>query len=234
MQRGDCEQLIAAIGHDLRNPLGAIDACAALISRTSGLDGATLRRISTIRISVRHALCIVDALRDAAELDSGKMHLELGVHDPLALVEEASQVAEPLALARRVRLSAEPPAVALPRIPCDRGRIAVVLANLLGNALKFTPEGGAISARVAEREGDVVFSVHDTGPGVASELQARIFERGFQAHAGNGLGLGLSIAKGIVEAHGGRIWVESVAGSGATFSFSLSPRSSGCRTGSSP
>ncbi|HZV02427.1 MAG TPA: HAMP domain-containing sensor histidine kinase, partial [Planctomycetota bacterium] len=152
---------------------------------------------------------------------------------PLALVEETAQVAEPLALVRNVRLSVEPPAAPLPQIPCDRGRIAVVLANLLGNAIKFTPDGGAVRARVEGREGDVVFSVHDTGPGVAPELQARIFERGFQVHPGNGLGLGLSIAKGIVEAHGGRIWVESAAGLGATFSFALSPRSSGCRTGSS-
>jgi signal transduction histidine kinase len=109
------------------------------------------------------------------------------------------------------------------RARCDRERILQVLANLVGNAIKFTPERGEVALR-SERQGpEVIVSVHDSGPGIPEDQQARIFDRYWQARetAQLGTGLGLSIAKGLVELHGGRIWVQSRIGQGTTVSFSL-------------
>jgi signal transduction histidine kinase len=110
-----------------------------------------------------------------------------------------------------------------PQVFADRDRVLQVLSNLLSNAVKFTPEGGTIALR-AERQADAVhFCVSDTGPGIRTEDVAHIFERFYQATATAtmGTGLGLPIAKGIVEAHGGRIWADSKPGIGATFHFTL-------------
>jgi signal transduction histidine kinase len=108
-------------------------------------------------------------------------------------------------------------------VTCDRDRIYQVLSNLLGNASKFTPEGGRIWVTLVERDGQVEFEIQDSGPGVGPQDVPHIFDRYWQA-AGRrrmGLGLGLAIAKGIVLAHGGRIWVESKVGSGSVFRFTL-------------
>jgi signal transduction histidine kinase len=98
-----------------------------------------------------------------------------------------------------------------------------VLSNIVGNAIKFTPEGGSIVVSSESHEDAVLFTVRDTGPGIDAEHLSRIFERYYQAGApeSRGVGLGLFIAKGIVEAHGGRIWVESIAGEGSRFFFTL-------------
>jgi len=112
-----------------------------------------------------------------------------------------------------------------PMVSVDRERIVQVLGNLLRNAVKFTPDGGSIVLEAFARQSSVVVCVRDTGPGIARDLQDLVFDR-YWHHSGatgvkRGTGLGLSIAKGIVEAHGGRIWVESEVGSGSTFSFTI-------------
>jgi signal transduction histidine kinase len=105
----------------------------------------------------------------------------------------------------------------------DRDRVFQVILNLLGNAIKFTPEGGTIVLSAERRDADVLFTVTDTGPGISAEDLAHIFDRYWRKPASRigGSGLGLSIAKGIVEAHGGRIWAESVPGAGSRFYFVL-------------
>jgi signal transduction histidine kinase len=111
----------------------------------------------------------------------------------------------------------------LPKVSADRDRIFQVLQNLVGNAIKFTPEGGRITLRVEPRDEDVVFSVSDTGPGIAEEDLEHIFDPYWRPkmQAKAGAGLGLSISRGIVEAHGGRIWAESEVGKGSTFHFTI-------------
>jgi signal transduction histidine kinase len=112
------------------------------------------------------------------------------------------------------------------RIACDRDRVLQVLSNLIGNALKFTEDGGAITVSVRERDGEARFAVSDTGCGIAPDQLPFIFDRYWQAKsARDGVGLGLSIAKGLVDAHGGRIWVDSKVEAGTTFVFAL-PRES--------
>jgi signal transduction histidine kinase len=139
------------------------------------------------------------------------------------VVHDAVEALSELAAHKGVALSAvvEP---RLPRVPADRERVMQVLANLGGNAVKFTPAGGAVELR-AEREADAVrVSCTDTGPGIAAEDLPHVFDRFWQARSTRraGAGLGLAIAKGIVEAHGGEITAESTPGEGSTFSFTLS------------
>jgi signal transduction histidine kinase len=105
----------------------------------------------------------------------------------------------------------------------DEDRAAQVLGNLLGNAFKFTPTGGRVTLTVSRSDGEAHFHISDTGPGLTHEQVERLFERFWQGRPGDrrGVGLGLTIARGIVEAHGGRVWVDSTPGKGSTFSFSL-------------
>lgn len=112
----------------------------------------------------------------------------------------------------------------LPLVAADGARVVQVLGNLMRNALKYTTRDGRVGLAAEARDGSVVFSVSDTGPGISVENQASVFDRYWQSSNGartRGTGLGLSIAKGIVEAHGGRIWVDSTVGHGSTFSFTI-------------
>jgi signal transduction histidine kinase len=131
-------------------------------------------------------------------------------------------VLEPLAAEQAVTVGLDV-AAGLPPVSCDRHRLMQVLANLLGNAVKVMPGGGAIRLSVRAASGQVLFTVADTGPGIAAEDAAQIFERYWRGQnpGYEGTGLGLAIARGVVEAHGGRIWVESAPGEGAAFTFSL-------------
>jgi signal transduction histidine kinase len=148
--------------------------------------------------------------------------------EPGPILAEAVEALRPLAQSRSLTLSAAGDGPSLPRVLADRARVIQVLANLVSNAVKFTPEGGSItlSARDggAQRPGTVVVSVRDTGCGVAPGDQERIFEKFAQA-AGQGrregVGLGLSIVKELVTRHRGELWLESEPGKGSTFSFSL-------------
>lgn len=129
---------------------------------------------------------------------------------------------EALAVKKSLRFSIEV-REGTPPILCDRERILQVLSNLVGNAVKFTNEGGAINVRVGPHEGGVLFEVQDSGSGIAEGELPHVFERYWKSPgtAPQGTGLGLAIAKGIIEAHGGRIWVRSAAGAGSTFFFTV-------------
>ena len=131
----------------------------------------------------------------------------------------------PLASEKNIRFDTTV-ANGLPKITMDAGRVLQVLSNLVGNAIKFTPAGGRIVLRADAAPGGVRFSVADSGPGIPEEKIGKIFGRFWQADPADrrGIGLGLTIAKGIVEAHGGRIWVESPPGEGTTFHFTLSEK----------
>jgi len=213
------DDLIAAVSHDLRSPLNAIVLNATIVAR-SGTSAAECGE------HIRHAAWsmngLIQDLLDLAKFEAGHLTLSPASCAPSALVADARELLEPQAAARSLRLHEEL-GENLPNVLCEPARVRRVFSNLVGNAIKFSPEGGSITLRVVHDGREVRFEIRDAGPGIAPETIDHIFDRYWQAQktATLGHGLGLSIAKSIVLAHGGRIWVESVLGAGSTFFFTL-------------
>ncbi len=219
------EQILAIVSHDLRNPLGAIlMTTSALAKRTvteerrRGLSQAVTR----IHRSAERMLRLIEDLLDFASIEAGRLAMRRGPQDAAAIVQEAFASFEGAAQDKGLQLikDLEP---RLPPIHCDRDRLLQVLSNLVGNAIKATPEGGRITLRLQGVGHEVTFMVADNGPGIGDEDVKHLFERYFRGHESQyrGTGLGLAIAQGIVVAHGGRIWVETALGQGSTFSFTI-------------
>jgi signal transduction histidine kinase len=165
---------------------------------------------------------LIQDLLDAAKLEAGRVAIAARPIQVAPLMREAQEMLAPLAAEKGLSLDckiAEP----LPEVTADGGRVLQVLSNLVGNAIKFTPKGGRIVMRAEDAPGGVRFSVADTGPGIPEEQLTKLFGRFWQGNPADrrGIGLGLTISKGIVDAHGGRIWVESRVGEGTTFHFTL-------------
>jgi signal transduction histidine kinase len=167
---------------------------------------------------------LIQDLLDIRRVEAGQLVVERKSMELTSLLEEAMETLRPLAATARIELSYDVPP-GLPRVDADSGRILQVLSNLVGNALKFTPAGGrvTITASAGDGDGEVCLEIADTGPGIPADQLPHIFGRFWQARRGDrrGIGLGLAIAKGIVEAHEGRIWVESKVGEGSRFYFTL-------------
>jgi signal transduction histidine kinase len=228
------EEAIAIVSHDLRNPLCAILASASLLQRALGRgalrsgapegDRVELcsRQADFIRRSAERMARLIDDLLDLAQIQAGRFHLERQTHRIADISKEALESVQCPAAEKSISLewSVTPPEA---KLGCDRERLLQALGNLLGNAIKFTPEGGSVRLSAVAKGWRVRFEVKDTGIGIPKEHLGRIFDRYWQArntpHAG--VGLGLSITKGIVEAHGGRLWVESALGAGTSFFFDL-------------
>jgi signal transduction histidine kinase len=223
------EEVLAVVSHDLKNPLGSISLSVQLLRRLlpEGEVGERMRNHTrTIERSVERMDRLIRDLLDMASLQANRLKLDLGRYAADDLVREGLVLLEPLAIQKRIELRTR-----LLRerswVRCDRDRFFQVLTNLVGNALKFTPEDGSVTVAV-EPQGDFVrFSVRDTGPGIPSEAMPHLFEPFWQAKgtARQGTGLGLTISRGIVEAHGGWLEVETEQGQGSTFAFTL-PRAS--------
>ncbi|HYO53930.1 PAS domain S-box protein [Archangium sp.] len=218
------DEVLAVVSHDLRNPLNVIALGASYLLKhlPEGAEGTSWRKqVELMRRSADRAVHLIQDLLEVAKIESGRLAMERGPEDVGRLLDEVIEQHRPLAEARGLllerELEAEPPPVL-----ADRSRVMQVFSNLIGNALRYTPEGGRITVRT-RREGRFVrFSVSDTGKGIAPEHLPHLFERYWQTKGSReGAGLGLPIAKGIVEAHGGHIQVESEPGKGSTFSFTL-------------
>ncbi len=218
-------QLLSIVSHELRTPLASIKGFTTTLLRDDvQWDEATQRDFLKIIEEESDRLGeLIDNLLDMSQTEAGALRIDKEALQLRNLVREAQE-----RVARRsdshwfvVDLPAQ-----LPRVWADPRRIRQVLNNLLENAIKYSPNGGQITI-TCEVEGDfVVVSVADQGQGIAAEHFGRVFERFFQVDSAStrksgGIGLGLAIAKGIVEAHGGRIWVESVPGQGSIFRFTL-------------
>lgn len=213
-------EIMGILAHDLRNPLAAISMKATLLLRL--VDADKPRRVTeSIQKVARRMGHLVNSTLDAAALEAGGLTIAVSTCDADSLLCDVSELFGDLAAANRIRLElTTPPAL---QLRADRERVLEVLSNLIDNALKFTPPGGRVAVSVERSGGMARFAVSDTGPGIAPDHLAHLFDR-FWKHevAGRkGTGLGLFIVKGIVEAHGGRIWAESEPGRGATFVFTL-------------
>jgi chemotaxis family two-component system sensor kinase Cph1 len=219
------DDLVAVVSHDLRNPLGVIQMQAAVLLQAVGSGSEEFsRRIQTsadhIQRAVRRMNILIRDLLDLAKLEAGRFTLQCSPCQINELIEESLLILRRLAEAKRITLISE---LRGARVSADRDRIFQVLSNLIGNAIKFTPERGSIFVRAETSNTEVRVTVSDTGPGIPVHQLANVFDRYWQARRSDqeGSGLGLFIAKGIVEAHGGRIWAEAHLGSGATFAFIL-------------
>jgi signal transduction histidine kinase len=217
--------VLGIVSHDLRNPLSAIAMCAKVLRDDDGQMGAAEREslLTTIVQSADWMNRLIQDLLDVASIEAGRLSLERARQSAIALVSQAVRMFEVEASQRRLRLEVSTPPD-LPPMLVDASRIVQVLGNLLNNALKFTPDGGRILVGAEAKGGNVVFFVADSGPGIPLADQPSVFDRYWHSRRTankRGTGLGLSIAMGIVEAHGGRIWIESTPGEGATFLFSV-------------
>ena len=217
------DDLIAVVSHDLRNPLASLVSASELLAMTMSSDSLKKgeRYLNTIQKAGVRMRTLLDDLLDITRIESGRLEIERKTEDVGAVVRESLELHEPLATSKSIRLELD--VIGRAVASCDRHRIQQVVGNLLGNAIKFTTEGGRIRVEVMRRTDDICVSVLDTGPGISPEQLPHLFDRYWQARRGTrqGLGLGLSIVKGIVEAHGGRVSVDSEPGTGSTFRFTM-------------
>lgn len=215
---------ISNISHELRTPLASLKALTETLQDTALDDPPAARRfLERMDMEVDALAQMVSELLELARIESGKVLLHFKPATPADMVNPAFDRMQLQAERAGVRIELDCPAD-LPHVLADPPRMLQVLVNLLHNAIKFTPPGGKITLRVRAEGEQVIFGVIDTGVGIPQEDLSRIFERFFKsdrARTGGGTGLGLAIAKHLVEAHGGRIWADSVETRGSSFYFSL-------------
>ena len=212
-------ELVAWASHDLRTPLANMQAMLEAVE--DGL-AAPDEYVPVLREQVQTLSLLVDDIFELARIDAGALTLELHRLPVAPIVSSSLRSIEAEARSRHVRLDADVDAELTARFAPDK--LERVLMNLLTNALRHTPSDGAVAVLVEPRSDEVRVAVEDTGLGLDAEARERMFERfwrGDQARSSRGAGLGLAIARGLVEAHGGRIWAENREGGGARVCFTL-------------
>jgi signal transduction histidine kinase len=211
--------LIAVVSHDLTHPVNTIKLSAGLLAKKAPEDDRKLHDM--IGRAIEQMTHLIRDLLDSATIDEGGVTLVLGDHRADDLVRDAVELFRPLAKERDIALETDAETGRVVR--CDRDRVLQILSNLIGNAIKFSPAGGRVVVRAAASADVCTFSVCDRGRGMSAAQARRAFERYWQAtpEAHVGVGLGLFIAKGLVEAQRGTIWVDTAPGSGSTFFFTL-------------
>ena len=222
------EEILSVVSHDLRNPLGTILMGVTTLQQIVDVKDPKGERIRTIadriqRQSERMARLIED-LVDFAGIQGGKLAIERKPTKPEAILATTSELFSSVAQERGIGFSVDVPPK-LPVIEIDPDRGVQVLSNLVTNALKVSTKGGRVTIGALDGDG-VVFFVRDSGPGIDADELPKLFERYWRSKKASykGAGLGLSIARGIVDAHDGRIWAESQVGVGTSFFFTLTPR----------
>ncbi|MFL5304405.1 MAG: ATP-binding protein [Polyangia bacterium] len=218
------EEVLSFVSHDLKNPLMAI-----LLTTEMLLDGAPnnerrrgWKQLDRIRRGVQQMRHMVEDLLDISSIDAGRLSMEIGEHAVQAVLEDALELLAPVATEKGITLRTHVNCSDT-RLRCDRDRLVQVLYNLVGNALKFTPHGGEVVVSAKLSGDSAVVGVCDSGPGIPPQLVPHLFQRYVQDQrtARRGRGLGLYICRGIVQAHGGTIWVDTAVGRGSTFFFTV-------------
>ncbi len=219
------EEVLAVVSHDLRNPLSVITVASAALRRWGALpEEKRAAHVQKIERSAQRMNHLIRDLLDVARIDAGSFSVEARRVPVPGLLAEAEEALRPLAEEKGLRLLvAMEEGLVAQDVVVDRERLFQVFSNLVGNALKYTPEGGEVVLGAAGKGAEVRFFVKDSGPGIAPGHIPHLFDRFWRARQGDreGAGLGLAIAKGVVNAHGGNIWVESEPGCGAMFCFTL-------------
>ena len=219
-------QMIGDVSHELRTPLTAISGY--MEAMTDGVLPASPETYEQVRLEASRLSRLVDDLQELSRVEAGAYHLDL---QPVSLADLVRTTAKRLSkqyLDKQVRLDVSGLDAALPAVLADQDRLIQVLTNLLGNALIYTPAGGDVKVSAVLGTLEIQVSVQDSGLGISSENIERIFDRFYRVDqsrsraGGGGSGIGLTIAKALVDAHGGRIWVTSPGeGQGSTFFFTL-------------
>jgi PAS domain S-box-containing protein len=217
------EDILAIVSHDLKNPLNTVGLVAHMMRRSERMEADQITDATNkIQRAVNGMLRLISDLLDFSKIQSGSFsvepHAERLENIILPAIDQMKTLAE--AEQKEVEFHQQPD---LPEVAADSHRVGQVVSNLLSNAIKFTARGDKILVSARKRDNAIVVSVSDKGPGIPRENLSKVFDRFWQAEQTRrvGSGLGLSIAKGIVEAHGGKIWVESELGKGSSFSFTL-------------
>jgi signal transduction histidine kinase len=215
-------ELLSVVSHDLRNPLSVILVSTKLLGRAIPADAAGRKQLDSIGRAADEINHLIQDLLDAQTIEGGALEVSSDLQEVGELVERAIDSLRPVCAQKHIQLRSEL-APDLPAVLGEAERIQHVVCALVTNAVKFTPKGGDIRVRASSQDGEVRVSVTDSGPGISAEQRPFLFTR--RAHSmrplGQGVGLALFVAKGIVDAHGGRTWVDSEPGRGSTFHFSL-------------
>jgi len=228
------EDVLAIVSHDLKSPLMTIELALHLLRDFEQIDASQVNEVvNRVQRSADQMKILIADLLDFARIQSGTFSVVLSADRLSQAVMPVIDRMRTLAEAKRQTLEADIPS-SLPAVAIDAHRLGQVVANLVGNAIKFTAHEGTIRVSARQRDRQIVVSVEDTGPGIPKEHLSKIFDRFWQTPGTKqkGSGLGLAIAKGIVEAHGGTIWAESRLGKGSAFLFTvpLAELNSGKRT----
>jgi signal transduction histidine kinase len=216
-------EFLASMSHELRTPLNGILGASEMLEQ--GLFGALntkqVEYVGDIHQSGAHLLGLIEEILDLSRIEAGQMALHRELLDVGALMEGCAAVVRGLAMSRALELRVVPPVEPI-LLHADERRLRQVACNLLSNALKFTPPPGRVSFEAWRAADEVVLAVGDTGPGIPREFHERIFEQFFRIPGDHeGTGLGLPLARRLVELQGGRIWLESEVGSGSRFFFAM-------------
>jgi signal transduction histidine kinase len=217
------DDVLAVVSHDLRNPLNLVFTSSSfLLDIADDLPPLVREQLGMVRRAAEQMNRLIQDLLEVSSVEAGHFPMEVREEPVEPLVREACTLLEHAAASKSIRISCSFDEGA-PVVHVDHERILQVLGNLLGNAVKFTPDGGEVRVSAERVDGFVRFSVADTGAGIAEEELSHVFDRFWQARRSRdgGAGLGLAIARGIVKAHGGEMWAESELGRGSTFSFTL-------------
>ncbi len=217
-------ELISVISHEVRTPLACVLGYASLLQTRPVDDETRGKYLLIISDEARRLESLVSELVDVKRIEEGRLNLEVETFDLGTLLEEQNRSFGHRS--ERHTINFEPGSGAL-EVRADRGRIAQVIANLLGNAIKYSPDGGQVDVEAGMRLGKVRVSVRDQGIGIPESARSRIFTKFFRGEAGlggiGGMGLGLAVSREIVEAHGGRMGFETTDGNGSVFWFELAP-----------
>ncbi len=216
------EEVLGVVAHDLRNPLNLIITSTDLLLEEN-LDRPRRRELLDVALRAgRQMNRLIGDLLDTVRIHAGKFKLDLEEVEVAMIFHQAEETFRPIAEKRGICFEAIPPDDGV-AVRADPFRVSQIVGNIVGNALKFTPEHGNVTMRAVANGNHVAIHVADTGPGIAPADIKQLFDDFWQARNDDhrGVGLGLAIAKGVVEAHGGKIWCDSMLGAGSTFSFTL-------------
>lgn len=219
-------KMVSTVSHELRTPLTSIGLSLELLLEENGsaLEPLQQELLQNMQEDVQRLQGFVNDLLDIARIESGKVRLNLAPRVPRHLADDAARRISPMAARQEIQIDTTGIVADLPHVLADDNRIAQVFSNLYSNAIRYTPFRGTIAVSAIHTDGAVRFCVRDNGPGIPQNDAKHIFEKFYQVRddqRAGGSGLGLAIVKEIIEAHGGTVWVESAAGMGSSFYFTV-------------